>query len=522
MRFFKLIKMAKYILIIAFICLVTLEATLQLASLLQNKMLNKGLLNQKAKNNGQINILCMGDSFTQGVGASGMEYSYPMQLQRYLTKKSFFNWKVFNSGVASSNSSELVHFIPKLFENFSVDYLCILIGLNDSWNYNLVGEGISNRTGNFISNGNKLIPWRLCFRTLKLFKMLVKYYQDVKKAKDVSPGKNNISRKAENPQDLYILGRRLLSENRPQEASEIFTKIISMAPGHLDAQIQLADSYIPQKRIDEAKKLALTVREKILNNHSPIHMRLAWIFIHLQEFQYAYDEIEQYKKDYPDEAEIYEAMGDIATRQYDYDVAEAYFQKAINKAPQRSVSYRPLGLIYVLRDKNFEKALNLLFKAYLLEKNKPITEFYLIIFTSLCHVSGDYFMELLNKFKIELGMDSNAYNELRMIYEKINNKFEPGIVRKNLVEISNLCLQSKVTPVFITYPMYTEVNKVIREFCLEKNELMIDAEATFNDLLINNAREKYFVPDNHLTNEGYGILASKIGEFLLDKYRTNK
>jgi len=246
-----------------------------------------------------------------------------------------------------------------------------------------------------------------------------------------------------------------------------------------------------------------------------MHIRLAWVFIHLQELEYAHDEIEQFKKYYPEDPEIYEAMGDIYNRKYDYGKAEFYLKKAIDNAPQRPFSYRRLAWIYFIRDNKLEEAINLLVKAYLLEKNITETEFWLTMITSHHPISANRFIEMLDKFQTELGFDSNMYKELLMRFENATNKIDPKLIlKRNLSEIFSLCLVYKITPVLITYPMYTDINKDIREFSLEKNALIVDAEKIFNNLFTENKPEKYFVRDGHLNNEGYRILAEEIGNVL--------
>ena len=519
------------IIICIFIFFLTLELTLQIASLIQNKILNEQLLTQRAKNNKQINILCVGDSFTQGVGASSRDYSYPLQLQSYLNANSPYNWKVFNCGVAGTNSSELVNFLPRILDYYSPAYLCVLIGMNDSWNYNLVEKSMSNQTTNFVNNGRNLIPWRLCFRTLKFFKMLLKYFKEIKIVKNCLPNKNTVknsfnsgyekNKDSEDVQALFEYGIKLLSENRPQEASEIFTKIISIAPDHLGAQIQLAYSLVAQKRSDEALSRAHLIRKTILDKPLIQHIHLAWFFMYIGEFQYAYNEINQYKKYFPgDLGLIYETLGNIAFETFDYGTAESYFKKVIKNYPQRTFSYRTLARIYSLKDNKLEEALKLLIQAYLVDKNATQTKLYLSIVHSSSPFTLERFMEILDKFKGELEIDLNSYNELRILCQTMIKRIGgEDILKKNLSTISALCLQRKVVPVFVTYPgpMHSSITQVIRDFCRQRNEFMIDAEKIFGSLLAENKFEKYFVADYHLNDEGYKILGERIGFFFIDK-----
>lgn len=512
-------KLAKN-LVILFIFFLYLELSLQIASLIQNKILNSRISRQEDKRNGQINILCVGDSFTQGVGASDIEYSYPMQLQKYLNKNSHYNWRVFNSGVAGTNSSELVNFIPRLIDRYSPAYLCILIGMNDSWNLNLRNEAFfPSEPYPIIKKKSGLISWKLRFRTLRLFRMLLKYFQDIRLSKSSSPNKNIISKKTENIKDLFESGKKLLSENRPQEAIEVFTKVITMAPDNLDARIQLAYSLVAQKRSAEAIQYAHSVRESISGKSLIQHIYLAWFFMFVGEFNHAYNEVEEYRKHFPaDLGMIYEALANIAFETFDYNAAEYYFKKVIKDYPQKTFSYRTLARVYSLKDNKLDDALKLLIQAHLIDRNTDQTKLYLSIVHSSSPFTLEHFIKILEKFENEVNVDLTIHNELRLLCQTMIKRIGgDDVLRKNLAIISALCLQHKAVPLFITYPgpMHSSVSKVIRDFCLQRNKLMVDSEDIFKDLLVENKFEKYFVLDSHLNNEGYRILGEEVGKVII-------
>jgi len=519
-------------LILLFIFFVSLELVLQIASLIQNKILNKQMLMQQAKNikknneKQQINILCVGDSFTQGVGASDRNYSYPMQLNKYLQNNFFYNWNVFNCGVATTNSSEVVKFLPKLLEYYSPDYLCILIGINDSWNLNLTKESSFEEKFDYTIHKKKFIPWKLIFRTHRLYNMIVKYFRDIRESRD---GAFNIKKnkaefkkgqikKPENIQDLFNFGMQLLSEKKFQDAVEVFNKILTLDPNYLDAQIQLAYSLVGQKRNDEALNLALPVRQKIMDQPLRQHINLAWFFMHVGDFKYAYNEVEQYRKYFPDDlGVIYQALGNIAFETYDYDTAESYFKKVIKDCPQKAFSYRTLARIYSLQNKQ-EEAIKLLIQAYLLDKNADLFALYLSIVHSSSPFANEHFIEILNKFREETEINSNSYKELQILCQNMVRRIGGDeVLRKNLYNISTLCLQNGVRPIFITYPMHSSINHIIREFCQKTNASLIDAEEIFNGLLKNDKFEKFFVQDSHLNNEGYRILSEELGKYIINR-----
>ena len=79
-----------------------------------------------------IRIMCLGDSFTFGMGAP-RGYSYPAQLQRYLQQcRPDKEFEIYNAGLPGSTSSQALSRLQKgLFGQFKPDILLILVGVND-------------------------------------------------------------------------------------------------------------------------------------------------------------------------------------------------------------------------------------------------------------------------------------------------------------------------------------------------------------------------------------------------------
>jgi lysophospholipase L1-like esterase len=79
-------------------------------------------------------ILCIGDSNTYGTGVERSE-AYPAQLERLLNERSgAARVEVTNLGVPGSNSSQVLHRLPRYVEIDEPDLVIVLIGVNDYWN----------------------------------------------------------------------------------------------------------------------------------------------------------------------------------------------------------------------------------------------------------------------------------------------------------------------------------------------------------------------------------------------------
>ena len=513
-------------LLIVLLFLIALEILLQVASLIQNYKLNKLILSKGVVDNDNNIILCVGDSFTQGMGALSPGDSYPAQLQLWLNKNSTIKSVVYNCGVASTNSSELVHFLPKLLEFYSPRYLLVLIGCNDYWNYQLVSEK-SIIPSSISSKENKnFIPWRLRFRTFRLIKMILKYFSDrdnFLKNSYLLTGENfayaqGYPRAEEDIQSLFNHGIHLYYNKEYVKASQVFQKIISLSPEYLEAHIQLSHSLVAQKKTQEALEKALFVRKRIMNETSTLHKDLAMVFHSLGYHTYARDEISQYKKYYPEDLGIYELLGFIFLDEYNHDKAEEYLKKVIEIDSTRPNAYRGLARIYISRDKNLKKAIEMVVKAYLLDKNINLAEMHFSTIRGDQNFSIELFREMLERMKETFDLDAVSYKELMNAGKSVCRTIDvSAILKNNLSQIAYLCSRHNTTPIFMTYPPRNEANKVIREFCHSENELMFDSEIIFNNLLKNDELKEYFVPDYHLNSNGYRILAQEIGKFLIEQ-----
>lgn len=82
---------------------------------------------------GQVRILCLGDSFTYGVGAERGK-SYPRQLQERLDKESKCRIQVINRGVPGLNSGYIREHFEEDVLRFRPHVVLFMGGINNHWN----------------------------------------------------------------------------------------------------------------------------------------------------------------------------------------------------------------------------------------------------------------------------------------------------------------------------------------------------------------------------------------------------
>jgi len=119
------------IVIFAF-CLVLAEAVLSGAAYLYRTRGSSRTIVHK-KDAQSVAILCLGDSFTFGMGA-GKEFSYPRQLEKLLNQDPSTHKKyiVYNGGLPGNTTSKLLKRLDGSLRKYKPDICLLLIGANDS------------------------------------------------------------------------------------------------------------------------------------------------------------------------------------------------------------------------------------------------------------------------------------------------------------------------------------------------------------------------------------------------------
>ena len=157
--------------------LVGLELGLQVAALGAWLWLGRGAP-ARVRSAGERVILCVGDSFTYGIGASTPASTYPAQLEALLRARGPHDgsWVVLNRGWPGRSSAELMQRMPGLLAAERPDYVSILIGTNDAWSdadAALLPPPLAPPPGAGVSPGAPTHEWVWRWRTRRLVQLLV-------------------------------------------------------------------------------------------------------------------------------------------------------------------------------------------------------------------------------------------------------------------------------------------------------------------------------------------------------------
>lgn len=113
------------------LALLILETGLHFSSWIADNFLNKKMLSK----DGRLRILCVGDSYTYGLGVARQD-TYPAQLEELLRLRLGDNSaEVINLGRPGINTPTLAGCFSEILNDYRPHIVLVLIGTNDEWNF---------------------------------------------------------------------------------------------------------------------------------------------------------------------------------------------------------------------------------------------------------------------------------------------------------------------------------------------------------------------------------------------------
>ncbi|MDD5128915.1 MAG: tetratricopeptide repeat protein [Candidatus Omnitrophica bacterium] len=174
-------------------------------------------------------ILCLGDSFTLGVGA-GKGEDYPAQLNGMFKESGLRKFAVINEGVGGQNSSELLYSLDKKLDKYKPDMVVLMMGMIDGHNMHLHNWALGQRGW-----PAKLSSW---FTGLKIYKLFnytglslerLRNIQDVKQEADFTKKetiqfKPLVSTAKQKADSIVNEARRLYRDGQNEKAAEVLIR----------------------------------------------------------------------------------------------------------------------------------------------------------------------------------------------------------------------------------------------------------------------------------------------------------
>lgn len=193
-----------------------------------------------------IKILCLGDSYTFGVGAA-KGFSYPEQLEKMLNEGSANSkFIVINGGIPGYNSSQLSNHFEEFVQRYNPDFVVVMIGVNNS-TLPLESNYILFKNRGFKTQLYKIDYFLSKLRSYKMMKFFIGKLQKVTQSKE-NKIKSDIliPERVDNEEfaRLIDLGNRYLGSGEVQLARNSFQEAIELRPDDERGYIGLASALI--------------------------------------------------------------------------------------------------------------------------------------------------------------------------------------------------------------------------------------------------------------------------------------
>ncbi len=420
-------------------------------------------------------ILCLGDSFTYGIGA-GFENSYPVQLERVLNARSpKEKFVVFNYGVPGNNSTQVLEKMRAAFFRTRPDAVVVMSGCNDNWNFSRVA---------WQWNWPALLADLLVSRS-KLTRLIAVYSQQREAARPVLSRRTGdaLAERTRDPGKLIAYGNVYRGYGQYDRAVIFYKKAIALSPQYRTGLLELGRCY----------RLNREYRKAVAALAGAIRLD-------------------------PDDAEIYAEIDDAFIGLDNVTETIRFYTELMDGFPGSLPARRGLARAYAYRAGQLflTNQLDAAYEAYaaaaaLDPENAKAKE-------GTGIVAGFRGRQRFNFAFMAQGQDYSLPNVLMgciVVKNLPPQKIAEELLYRNLSAMVRLCRQYHVPLIFSGYP--EDIPVAMREVAGLYEIPCVDHLSGFERLQAFVPGSRFFVSaeDRHCTAAGYRIMAENIAEALI-------
>lgn len=200
----------------------------------------------------EFRILCLGDSFTVGMGTAP-ENSYPRQLEKILQKNISKKISVINEGRFANTSSLLLKNLQEDINKYFPSIIIIMIGCNNSWNFE--DSSYFLLYNSYVSFPKRLERLLSSFRIYKLLRIgWINFKHKTDGNEKMASDNNPICKIKPESLELSASGDELLRKGECVQAIEKVQEALKIDSNNYYAHLSLAGMRNSQKEFQLAEK----------------------------------------------------------------------------------------------------------------------------------------------------------------------------------------------------------------------------------------------------------------------------
>ncbi len=514
-------KPVKYVLLPLFGCVLSLlliEAGLQIAAFVVTRAAASRGAPAAPRAAGERVVLCVGDSFTYGVGASDGATSYPGALQDCLNEAppgpAGGAWRVVNGGWPGRNSAELLQRMPRFLAEERPDFVCVLVGKNNRWSHDEMDLPPPVLAGD--SGESRGFQWRL--RTLRLFQTLWANLAE----RDAGAARPTAdAARAARPRAQQSRPPARQEGPRPGQKSPLLVPEAQQTPEFRE----LKEAGRRLKRGDRAfaERVAAEMRERVRAlDDLPTEMQYVLLLVGLSRQEDLIDECFFASEKYGHSAELSSLVIFPLAQLGRFEEALSWTDDVFRlRGPGEPKPYAHRARVYRKMGRTAD-ALRDMIQAFAQDQDraylkKELAKLYMR--DAAVHARFEELARPLGLAAKDLeairAVAAEAHAEL--LAERASPEDSDTRVRleQDLRHLVLLVRQSGAQPLLLTYPRNLgPIQEALRGLAEDEGVLLVDLEPVFAELLETAAEEDYFIADGHCNDAGYAVMARAVAAAL--------
>lgn len=443
-----------------FVSLLVLEASLRLSGAFYSKTYptNRRIPVSDQPDKKSAVILCLGDSFTYGLGTTP-ENNYPVTLENMLNQDSArFRFIVDNYGSPGGNSFRILKIFKKYIRSQKPDLVIVMVGMNNSWN-------LEGRTHYGFSRFLNKLGFDV--KDLRVYKLGVLLKAGLQKKLNTMKRENKI-----------LIFKEEINKSEVKKCGRLF---------------------------DKSKNVFVPLDEWNALRHNEDEYRARG------DSGQAINSLLSALKKYPNSCQIKRELIMFLREQGNYVAAIKSAQWVLDNCclSRNELGYVHLNLAYCYGAKKMWQDARREIDCLL--ESEPLVESAFAELQVVCNAANGY------NFKTEFNKIKNLVNSLygKEVVRKLDQLFYltqrrnelTRMFQEDLSGIADSAAERGIPLIFMTYPVFVDLNREIRNSARTKGVVLIDNEAIFDKRA---DKKNLFVADGHGNAKGYRLIAQNI------------
>ncbi len=469
-------------------------------------------------------ILCIGDSWTQGMGSSDLgKFSYPAVLEGLLRQSDGPEWSVVNGGLSGQNSRDVLERLPGQLRQFKPRVVCILVGQNDYWTRpqplpkQHAKDTPQHGFYRFRWRLPRFVPWALgnffavaqvteqgrqgdewVARPPKLDRAYRKTKSDWQFVPEAQPVKEE--------------GWRQRARSDREGALRSFLQVLELSPGDGQAHQALAVTYRELGKLEQSQQHLDWLRRAYAA--TPGYWFGSSLVAALEGcgvWQEARDLLPPLLERFPEDGVLWRQLANMEFFLGNHAAALAAAERAVALWPDAG-TFLTLHKIHFLGRKDHDGAIDALFAGYLASNDAEWLESRLRSMGTTEHL--DRAVRRAASFPAEPATSLRIQQIARDARRSLDGAEASLILSQHLARMAVEIRESGALPVFLTYPVQQQAEAVLRETAAELDLPFIEVRNRFREALGQRKWEDVRAPDGHCNDDGYRIMAGIMADGL--------